>query len=119
MSFFDTIKQDISAVETWMNTSTTGQMIEADFKACLSELEKIAQPILQNCVTEIATAVLGSLAGGGGTAAAIDIGILTAQNSFKAAATQISAQAVNTLVTTVVNKVNASTAPAPVAPPKA
>jgi hypothetical protein len=108
MSFFDTLKQDVDAVETWMNTSTTGQMIEADFKACMAELEKIAVPVLQNCVTEIATAVLGSLAGGGTTAAAIDIGIMTAQNSFKAAGAQIASQAVNTLVTTVVNKVKAN-----------
>mgnify|MGYP003351220870 CR=1 FL=1 len=41
MSFFDTIKQDVDAVETWLNTTTTGQMVEADFKACMAELEKI------------------------------------------------------------------------------
>lgn len=109
MSFYDTIKQDVEAVENWLNTTPTGQMIEADFKACLADLEKIAVPILQNSVTEIATAILGSLAGGGTTAAAIDIGILTAQNSFKAAGAQIASQTINTLVTTVVNKCNAQT----------
>jgi len=118
MSFFNTIESDLLAVKKWFEGSPVAAAIEADYKACVSELSQIAAADLENAVKVIGLQVLSALATGG-TSAAIVAGITAAEIEFKALGKDIAAKAVTTLVTTVVNQVSAQTTPAPVVPPSA
>jgi hypothetical protein len=116
MSFFNTVEQDLTAVKKWFEGTPVGAAIEADFKAAIAELEKVAAADLENAVKVIGLSVLGGMVTGG-TTGAIAAGIASAETEFKAIGTDISSKTLNTLVTTVVNQVSTATTPVPVAPP--
>jgi hypothetical protein len=116
MSFFNTLEQDVAALGKWFSGNPVGAQIEADFRAAVTELEKIAVADLENAVKVIGLAALGGLATGG-TAGAIAAGIASAQIEFKTVGQDISTKTISTLVTTVVNQVSAATTPAPVVAP--
>ena len=115
MSFWNTIEQDLSAIQKWFNGNPVGAAIEADFRAALADLEKIGVAELENAVKVIGLQVLGALATGG-SSAAIAAGIASAEVEFKALGADLASKTINTLVTTVVNQVAAQTAPTPAAP---
>jgi len=116
MSFFNTIEQDLAALKKWFDGNPVGAAIEADYKACVAELEQIAAADLENAVKVIGLAALTGLATGG-TAGAIAAGISSAQVEFKSIGKDITAKTINTLVSTVVNQVSTATTPAPVVAP--
>ena len=53
MSFWNTIEQDLSAVQRWFNSNPIGAIIEADFRAAVADLEKISAAELENAVKVI------------------------------------------------------------------
>ena len=112
MSFFQTLENDFAAVKHWFEGNPIGQAIEADFKAAVAELERIAVPELQNAVKVIGLNVLTALATGG-PSAAIAAGIVSAETEFKTIGADVSAKTISTLVTTVVNHVSTQTQPVP------
>lgn len=116
MSFFNTIENDLAAVQKWLAGNPITAAIEADVKAALADLEKIGVAELENAVKVIGLQVLGALATGG-TTAAIAAGVTSAETEFKALGTDLASKTINTLVTTVVNQVSVATTPTPVAPP--
>ena len=116
MSFWNTIEQDLAAIKKWFDGNPVGAAIEADYKACVAELEKVTAAELENAVKVIGLNVLASLATGG-SAAAIQAGISSAVVEFKVIGADISHKAINTLVSTVVNQVSTATTPAPVVAP--
>ena len=115
MSFWIAIEQDLAACKKWFDGNPIGQIIEADFKAAVSELGSIAVADLENAVKVIGLAALAALASGG-TSAAITAGIAAAELEFKSLSKDITSQTIATLVTTVVNHVSSQTTPAPVGP---
>jgi hypothetical protein len=118
MSFWDTVEQDLAAVKVWFEGTQIGQIIEADMKAAIAELEQVTTVELENAVKVIGLNVLSALATGG-TNAAIAAGIVSAEQEFKAIGKDITERTINTLVTTVVNQVSDKISPAPAAAPAA
>jgi hypothetical protein len=116
MSFFTTIEQDLAALKKWFDGNPVGAAIEADFRAAVAELEKVAVADLENAVKVIGLSALSGLASGG-SAGAIAAGIAAAEVEFKTLGKDITSKTLTTLVTTVVNQVNTQTTPAPVTAP--
>ena len=116
MSFFTTIENDLSAVKKWFEGNPIVQTIEADFHAAAAELAKITASDLENAVKVVGLRILSAYATGNASAA-IEAGIAVAITEFKAIGADISAKSVRTLVTTIVNQVEAATTPAPVVAP--
>lgn len=108
MGFFDKLEADFQAFTTWFNGNPIGQAIEADYRAAVAELQNVGAQQLELVVKQIGVACLGALAGGGSPSAAIAAGVAAAIPAFKAAQSVVSAATINTLVTTVVNQVNAA-----------
>ena len=62
MSFFTTIENDLLAVKKWFEGSPIAAAVEADYRACVTELNQIAVADLENAVKVIGLAVLSALA---------------------------------------------------------
>jgi len=114
MTFFSDLGNEVKHLEEgvvqWFATNPVGQVIEADFKATIKELETVAVQDLEAVVKQIGLAVLESFATNGvstqaAVASAIAAGISAAVSGFKAAGTDISTKTISTLATTVVNQV--------------
>jgi urease accessory protein UreF len=113
MTFIQDIENEAISLEhqlaNWFNTNPVGQMIEADAKACITALEKIAKDDLTQAITAIGVAILAGLASGG-TEGAIAAGIVAAEEEFKYINQDLQQKTITTLVTTITNQVNPTAA---------
>ena len=97
----------LTKVETWWKGTTIGSEIDADGKKAKAELESVTVADLEAAAKNIALAVLPALASGG-QSTAITAGIAAAETSFAQLKADISATTKNTLVTTIVNQLQAT-----------
>ncbi len=102
----DTISDLWNDFVTWWTGSSIGKAIDADAQAAISELESIGASQAETAGLTIAEAALGGLASGG-AAGAFAAGIAAAPAALNTAEKNISNATINTLVSSVVNQIQA------------
>jgi hypothetical protein len=119
MSFFTNpfkvISDTFESFANWWKGTTIGAAIDSDAQSAKADIEKLSVEDAEQAGITIGTAALQGLATGG-AAGAFAAGVAAAPAALKAAENDISAKTINTVVTTVVNQLQAQHAAASDAP---